>query len=384
MAMGALEVLLAMGVVAVPVGVLGGIVVWAIKYAKKRTAAWAAIAQRLGLHHSNNQIYGHLDGQAVRLFTETRGSGKNQRTYTVAAGLVVPGLDLGLAVYAHGWMSSLGEWMGMTDIIIGDPSFDGSFVVKGDEPHRVQALLSHAGLRSALHEVLRSRFVFTVRDEGFRVECSGFTADMQWMEWALRASAQIARHLGEARATVPCASVLTPHRDTWVQFAQATGLSGMDTPLCMSGRYQGRSIAAYAVRSAAMTYGVEVLVRFDQPLGLDLFVRPQGALDSIGALFGGQDHQVGDAEFDRRFVVKATSPANLSRIFDREVSARMLALLGRVGSIQVRDDGVTLRSPRFSPDPAEVPKLVAEVRTFSDRIADNIAQLSAAPAGPYR
>ena len=45
-------------------------------------------AERLGLQYANNQIYGHLGGQPVRLFTETRGSGKNQRTYTVAAGMV--------------------------------------------------------------------------------------------------------------------------------------------------------------------------------------------------------------------------------------------------------------------------------------------------------
>lgn len=379
-----MEVLIILGVLGGFGGLIGGGIYLASSMHKKRVAAWTAVAERLGLHYASDQIYGSLAGQHVRLFTETRGSGKNRRTYTVAAGMVVPGFDLGLAVYRHGWMSSLGEWMGMTDITVGDPTFDTAFVVKGDEPHRVQALLAHGGLRAALHQVLASRWAFTVRDEGFRVECNGITSDAAWLEWALRSAGQIAGFLGEAREAVPCASVLTPHRDTWVQFAHATGLTGMDTPLCMSGRYEGRSIAAYAVRTGAMTYAVEVLVRFDQPLGRGLFVRPQGALDAIGALFGGLDHGVGDAEFDRRFVVKATSADGLATIFDAEVRAQMLDLVTRVGSIQVRDDGVTLRASQFSPDPTDVPKLVAGARKLSDRITDNIARIGVTVAGPYR
>ena len=378
------ELLIIMGVFALPVGLIGGLVAWGINAHKKRAAAWAAVAQRLGLHYGSGQVYGHLEGQAVRLFVETRGSGKNRQSYTVAAGMIVPGFDLGLAVYKHGFLSSVGEWMGATDIRIGEPSFDGAFVIKGDEPHRVQALLGHAGLRNALQQVLSSGYVFSVRDAGFRVECRGVTSDPQWMEWALRASGQIAQFLSEARSAVPCASRLGPHRDAWVQFAQATGMTGMDTPLCMTGRYEGRSVAVYAVRSGPQTYGVEVLVRFDTPLGLGLHVRPQGALDALGSLFGGQDLLVGDAEFDKRFVVKATVKQVLPSLFDAEVRAKMIEVLGRVGSIQVRDDGLTLRANQFSEDPAGVPQLVAQARTLSDRIADNLARAGVTQAGPYR
>jgi len=382
--MAGLEVLIMMGVFAVPAALVGGLVAWGIQANKKRQQAWAALAQRLGLHAANGQIYGHLDGSAVRLFTEVRGSGKNKQSYTVAAGMIVPGFDLGLAIYKHGFFSSVGEWMGMKDIVIGDPGFDQAFVIKGDEPHRVQALLRSDALRQALAQVHASNWVFSVRDEGFRVECRGVTSDVQWMEWALKVSALIARLMSEVRASIPCATPLAAHRDVWVQYAQASGLAGMDTPLCMYGRHEGAAISVYAVRSGALQYGVEVLVKFDHPLSLGLHVRPQSGWDAIGSFLGGQDLTLGDPTFDPTFVVKASAKESLPAILDGEVRKRMLDLQARVGSIQVRDDGVTLRAPRFSEDPSGVPWLVAQARQLSDRIADNAAKIGVTAAGPYR
>lgn len=382
--LGLVELLALAGVSAVPIALVGGLIAWGVHSHKKRQQVWASVAQRLGLHYANYQIYGHLDGSAVRLFTEVRGSGKNKQTYTVAAGMIVPGFDLGLAIYKHGFFQSIGQAMGMTDIQIGDPGFDQAFVIKGDEPHRVKALLASDDLRRALAQVHASNWVFTVRDEGFRVECRGATSDPQWLEWALRASAQLARLLSDARANIPCASSLAKHRDVWVQYAQASGLAGMDTPLCMYGRHEGASISVYAVRSGPLQYGVEVLVKFDQPLTLGLHVRPQSGWDAIGAFLGGQDLKIGDATFDPVFVVKARSQESLGIVLDAEVRAKMMDLQSRVGVIQVRDDGVTLRAPRFSEDPAGVPWLVAQARQLSDRIADNASRIGVATAGPYR
>lgn len=377
-------VLIAMGVAAVPMALLGGLIAWGVHSSKKRREAWAGIAQRLGLHFVNGQIYGQLDGSAVRVFSEVRGSGKNKQTYTVAAGMIVPGFDLGLAIYKHGFFSSVGEWMGMKDIDIGDPGFDQAFVIKGDEPHRVQALLRNDQLRMVLAQVHSSGWVFSVRDEGFRVECRGYTGDMQWLEWALKTSALVSRLMTETRPTIPCATPLAAHRDIWVQYAQASGLAGMDTPLCMYGRHEGASVSVYAVRSGPLQYGVEVLVKFDRPLTYGLHVRPQSGWDAIGSFLGGQDLTLGDPAFDPQFVVKASDPTALPAILDGEVRSRMLDLQARVGVVQLRDDGVTLRAPRFSDDPAGVPWLVAQARQLSDRIADNASKVGVTAAGPYR
>jgi hypothetical protein len=382
--MGVVEIIALLSVGAVPVVVIGGIFAWAAHAHKQRAAAWDGLAQKLGLTHANRQIYGLLDGVPVRLFTEVRGSGKNKQTYTVAAGLVLPGFDLGLAVYKHGFLSSVGAWMGMNDVTIGDGAFDAAFVIKGDEPHRVMALLQDPALKLALHQVLTAGWTFSVRDDAFRVETRGASSDLAWMEWSLRASAQIGGMLGAGRARIPCATPLAPHRDAWVQYAQAAGLAGMDTPLCMYGRQEGAAISVYAVRNAALQYGVEVTINFDRPLGLGLLVRPQGGLDAIGALLGGQDHALGDAEFDARFVVKATAKEALAAVLDVDVRKKMLDLVGRVGGVQLRDDGVTLRAPRFSDDPTGVPWLVAQARSLSDRVADNVARLGVTESGPYR
>jgi hypothetical protein len=272
----------------------------------------------------------------------------------------------------------------MTDIQVGDEAFDKAFVVKGDEPARVQALLGHAPLRDALQRVHASRWVFSLRDHGFRVEQSGLSADAKWLEWALRSAAEVVRLMGEATTSVPCASPLAPHRDAWARLAESTGMQWTQTPLCVHGRHEGASICASAFRNGTLQYGLDVFVRFDRSLGLGLLVRPHGAMDALASLFGGQDIKVGDSRFDEKFVVKAGQGGAAEVVLDSDVRATMVELVDGAGAVRLDDEGVTLREARFPSDPSRVPELVAKARSLATRISDNVVRLGARREGIYR
>ena len=379
-----LAALLGGAAIAVPLALVGGLVAWVIHVQKKREQAWGRVAARMGLSHATGQIWGQLDGQSVQLRIEQRGSGKNRQSWTVAACFLQPPVDLGLAVHGQGFLSStLGALFGAQDVPVGDPAFDAAFVVKGDEPVRVAALLRE-DLRRYLLRLHADRAGIHLYDAGGHLEQRGSVADERWVEWALRAVATVGRLSNEARASVPVAGPLAPHRAAWLEYARAAGLSGMDTPLCVWGRMEGASVAAYAIRSGPSQYRLEVLVRFDASLGMGLLVRPTRTLDGIASLFGGQDHALGDAAFDPQFVVKAPRADRLSQILDADVRRRILDLASRGAAVQIRDDGVTVRAAAFPSEPTDVPRLVAEAKGVARAVQLGAKRPDAGAPVPYR
>lgn len=379
-----MEMIVFAGAIAVglPVLIAGGVGV-AYYFHKKQVKAWQALAQKLGLRYDNHQIYGALHGRYVHLFLESRGSGRNRQVYTVASSNITPECDLGLTVYRHGFFSSVGEWMGMKDIDIGDPAFDQAFVIKGDEAPRVQAMFAHAGLRAALADAHHAGARFHLADNGFRVETTG-TASAAWGEWALVLASRIAGAADEARHRVPSASMLQPHRTLWAEYAESVGMVGMSTPLAMSGVMDGATVFVSASRTGPMRYGLDVRVQFQHPLGMGLVVHPARSSAIWQEFFGGQDLKLGDAAFDEHFIVKARRTDVLGSILDAPARAHMLELSKTIGEVQLLDEAVTAKVATFNADPSAVPWLVTQVRALANRISDNFARLGTSNRGPYR
>jgi hypothetical protein len=129
---------------------------------------------------------------------------------------------------------------------------------------------------------------------------------------------------------------------------------------------------------------MEVLVHFDMPLHVGLYVRPTAALDEIAALFGGEDHRLDDPAFDKIFLVKAARPERLPMILDETARKMLVDLRQRFGAIQVRDDGITLRSESLAADPSGIPRLTTYLRDVAKRISENALGGDANRGGPYR
>lgn len=349
---------------------------------RRRREAWARLANGLGLSMVGDTIWGTLDGVRVRVWIRVVRHNKSTSYYTVVEGQLDPRLDAGLSVYAQGLFGDiLGGFLGQRDVEVGHAELDRLFVVRADEDARARWLLPPA-LCDAMVALKRSRHDFCLDDGGARTECNGISSDEAWLAWSLRSVAGLTRQLDDARRRTPPATPLLPHQQAWQRFARSAGLRGMDTPLCMWGRLDGASVGVYAVRTRPLEYRIEATVRFAEPLALGLAVRPESSWDSVRALFGAQDVSLGDAPFDRAYVVRATDLQRLGVVIDPEVRRVMVDLGQRVGPLHVDDEAVRLQSASLSHDPRQAPWLLETTKQLADRIRANARP--GVQQGPYR
>ena len=129
-----------------------GVVIMAItigvNQSKKTNEAWATVARQLQLVFQPGQIFsrprisGIHKGCSVLVTTFSKGSGKNQTTYTRFRVSYPHSLDLGLRLTKQGMLSGIGKFFGTQDIEVGDEGFDDAVVVKGRDPERVKEFLT--------------------------------------------------------------------------------------------------------------------------------------------------------------------------------------------------------------------------------------------------
>lgn len=119
-----------------------------VNQSKKTNEAWAAVARQLQLVFHPGQIFsrprisGIHKGCSVLVTTFSKGSGKNQTTYTRFRVSYPHSLDLGLRLTKQGMLSGIGKFFGTQDIEVGDEGFDDAIVVKGRDPERVKEFLT--------------------------------------------------------------------------------------------------------------------------------------------------------------------------------------------------------------------------------------------------
>lgn len=360
-----------------PAALVGGIFLWARDAQRRRRRVWADIAHELGLVAAGDSIYGLLEGQQVHLRVEKRG----KSSQTVAAGILSLPLDLGLDI---GWQAPWDDLLpgvgGPIDVRTGDPSFDPVFLVRADEARRAQALLTPA-LREGL---VRAGSRVRLTDLGVALSQPGIVSDPAALRWMLRSAARLTTLTDDARRHVPAAAPLEPYRPAWKQLALDAGLNRTRAPLGVWGMVEGSPTCIYAARTGRFTYALEISVRFEGPLGVDLRIKPPGAIDEIFALLGGQDRRLGDPAFDRAFTVRCARPDRLPIILDAEARQRLLELAQRAGAVRVVDEGVTVRCPTLALDPRSILHLATSLRDVAARLEHNARSGQDRRLGPYR
>lgn len=80
-------------------------------------------------------------GRQLKIFTFTRGSGKNQTRYAAIHVPVRNPQNLRISLTYEGFLSKVGRSLGMQDIQTGDPAFDKLFILKSKQPEFAQAVL---------------------------------------------------------------------------------------------------------------------------------------------------------------------------------------------------------------------------------------------------
>lgn len=358
-------------------GFVGGIV-WLVRHFQRlKDRAWSAVASRFGLHYSGREIVGTLHGQPVRVCTVTRGSNDSRTTYTVISSRLSMPLDLGFKLRKHGFVNNM--FHASEDHVVGDPRFDQTFIVSGDEVHRVRSLLGPR-LRHLLLQQLGTSD-FDISDHGATIETTGVSRSVPWLTWAVDTVARVTAGMEKARHSVPPASALAHHREAWRSFALANRMQGMDTPLCMWGALEGAQIRAHAVRTGRSTYEMDVSITLATSLGMGLQIQPYGLMDKIAVFFGSQDHTFGDALFDAAFRVKVGQRELANALVDETVRRELLMLQHEVGPVTVSDQLVSVRLKRVPHHPTIVPRTVRRMLGVADLLQSRAGTLT---VGPYR
>lgn len=316
------------------------------------------------------------------------------RLYFHAA--IDPPLDLGLDVSLRLGMGKQRPILTEQDVP-GTPKFDSAYKISVAEPERLRAMYTPA-LHAALVAWNNKRqwesdspsknwFEFWVRDESviIRLETNYFgfgvgtavTTDELLSD--IRASADLARLVGEAAKLAPPAATLAPHLPAWRAFAASQGLALGESPLRISGSFDGVPFAARAaVAGTPAHYGVELTTPFARPLPFYLRLGPRGRWFEVEQRWAAypdawaewaRPHKTGDAVFDDAFrVVTADTDAQTALLSD-DVRRALLGLLKSYDHVHMTGDCVSVRTrDMLAPDGfAQILRPLAELEKLVDR-----------------
>jgi hypothetical protein len=318
-------------------------------------AAWTHAAAQLGLCLDGGIMHGRLQGYGLRIQPVDVG-------VNVACWLDLP-LDLGLQVRQR---RAVGPTFAPTraPIHLGDPEVDHGYLVYGDEPRRVHALLAGETRQLLLSPPHGGRLY--LGDHNLSLVYPG-SLNAQRLVQAAQGALHAAAVVDKARARVPAASHLSHHAVSWTAYARSSGLRFLYAPLSMWGTVRGADVAAYVVRCESILYHPHVIsrlhvqVRFSHYLKLGLLVRAEEPKDVFGVFFGPKDVRLGDPAFDRTFFVKANAPDRARALLDDHVRATLLGVHHHVGPVTVDDEGVSVDLPKVPHDPTVIPRVVQEL-----------------------
>jgi hypothetical protein len=138
-------------------------------FGPSREEIWRQLADQIGAEYVDggfwrgDKVVARVGEWTVTLDTYTVSSGKHSTTYTRMRAPFVNRDGFRFTIRQANIFTGVAEALGFTDISIGDPDFDGDYVIKGNDPEKVGALLASDRLR----ELIRAqRYIhLTVKDD---------------------------------------------------------------------------------------------------------------------------------------------------------------------------------------------------------------------------
>lgn len=108
-------------------------------------------------------------------------------------------------------------------------------------------------------------------------------------------------------------------------------------------------------------------MRYPNPLGMGLLIR-RGNVPGVLKFLGMQDIDVGDAAFDKAFIVKGTNEPLVRQVVHAQMRAELMGLAGRGATVTVLDDRLEAWLPGIISDGKTLDELLfrgmAVVRGF--------------------
>ncbi|MFO0760666.1 MAG: hypothetical protein U0359_29580 [Byssovorax sp.] len=333
----------------------------------------------LGLTVADGHAEGEVEGRRVRVDLTID---RNAITVVFARALLERPLDLGLSLHRRE-ISPMIPTGGMT----GDPDLDTELSVHGDDRDRTRAFFTRA-LCAELLSMHRRALDLRLGDEGCTIVSQSIYVTEQaesWLRNALATAARAATLMEEARAGVPAPHGLSPHVDALFAFADRRHLRWGLSPVLAEGRLDQRWLRVRSVRTGRRRHHLAIRLDFAAELGVGLALHRESLLDALRTALGGQDLKVGDAAFDRRFLIRAepAQAARASRLFDHAVRGALLDLDHRLGPLVIEDRGLRVDPIPLSADPAAIVAALDTLDEVAGRIEKNLLH-GGEETGPYR
>ncbi len=102
----------------------------------------------------------------VTLDTYKVSTGKSSITFTRMRAPYVNPDGFIFAIYRKGVFSTIGKWLGMQDVCVGQPEFDEAFIIKGNDEWKLRRLFSNERLRQLISAQPDIRFYVNNRHGG--------------------------------------------------------------------------------------------------------------------------------------------------------------------------------------------------------------------------
>jgi hypothetical protein len=137
-------------------------------FGPSRDEVWRQLGEEIGAGFveggfwKGSKVQARTGPWTVTLDTHTVHSQHSHVTYTRMRAPYVNPDGFRFTVYRKGVFSGLGKLLGMQDIEVGDPDFDGAFIVQGNDEARVRTLLADPTLRALI--AAQPKIRLTVKD----------------------------------------------------------------------------------------------------------------------------------------------------------------------------------------------------------------------------
>ncbi len=312
--------------------------------------AYHTVARRLGLPADTRglSLHGHLGEQRIWVGQVMVGHGP-ERTM-VCWGVLdhERPLGLGLLLRRRGLSERLWRRARAPDVRLLDEELDRVLEAQGDEPHLVQALLDDE-VRGQLLRILRKWRDLVVTDDAVRVSLRQPLASSEELQALVDDLRGLSAALTASRTAVAPPSALTDTVDQWTTLAERTTLTLLPAYPAAAGAVDGRRVGMWPVRTST-GFAADLTVVFRPHRSNGLQVLPQHGPDGYWSV--GQDIQVGDPQFDSRFVIKGYDPEAVRELLGPDAREHLLALSAE-GTLEVDDVRLRVSGVRLDPSTLE-------------------------------
>ena len=305
---------------------------------------------------------------------------------------VAPSLLLGLRAGKHpeGLRLSSTDYGLQSVVATGQPAFDERFSVRALAPMCVPGIFARKGdggdivdVAVAAHD---AKVGVNIEDACVSIGLARSLEDAESFAWALDAGIRIAERLASARAALPPPPWEAAIAAALEALAKARSLTFERARLAASGSTAQISTSVALTTtlpsSRLPSYAIEIAAYYPA-LGVRLSVYPQHVVPGLVKFFL-RDVEVGDAPFDKAFIVNAEKSAPVGAWLGPVVRARMLSMVSQAAWVNLDHERVALYLHASVQDPAMLAYAYDDVVAVATNLSRAVHGATEEAPRPYR